>query len=512
MPRSDRAKMICWDLDLITDLWETSADLSDFYGLPRGVDYSQQPSSAPLGSPSGRHPGCARGPTAGDRNRRADALRVPRAGTRRGWPAALVLDSRAGAPRRDRPGTAARGGDNGHHRTEAGGGGTRSPQPATARRPALGKPRRARRWDRPRLQQHPDGDSRQRGTGPQADPRENPAVPHLDQIDQASRRAADLCRQLLAYAGRGHAQVGKTDVNQLIRNSTALLAIPTTKSAGIRFDLADGLPQVSADAAPVRQVLVNLVMNAAEAIGEAAGEVTVATQLVEVPTAIPVGYQLPPQAGRYVRLVVTDTGPGIPLNVGARMFDPFFTTKFAGRGLGLAAVLGIMRAHHGAIRVSSEPGKARLGRNALAGGGVLGFTVNGLGAAVAHGRALVVDDEMYVREVTASTVQELGLEPLLAGDAATALALFQQYRNEIRVAVLDVVMPGMSGDQLLRELRVLAPALPARAGEWVHGPPSHRRCARSTHRVRPEVLPPRGTTRRTAASVGTRIATTVWGV
>jgi CheY-like chemotaxis protein len=186
----------------------------------------------------------------------------------------------------------------------------------------------------------------------------------------------------------------------------------------------------------------------------------VATRVVEVgPGPPPPGYHLPPPAGRYVRMAVSDTGPGIPPDVQARMFDPFFTTKFAGRGLGLAAVLGIVRAHHGAIRVTTAPGK--------------GTTVEVLwpaaeaspaapaGPSIGTGKALVVDDEMYAREVTASALKELGYEPILAGDSSSALMLFRENCGTVRVAVLDVVMPGISGDQLLRELRALDPRLPA---------------------------------------------------
>ena len=182
------------------------------------------------------------------------------------------------------------------------------------------------------------------------------ATAHLEQIEQASRRAAELCRQLLAYAGRVQVAAGNTDLNRLIRNSSALFSVPGTKPPALRFELQDGVPPVAADSAPVRQVLVNLVMNALEALGDGSGEVAIATDVEEVATGPPVGYHLPPSPGRYVRLEISDTGPGIAPDVKSRMFDPFFTTKFAGRGLGLAAVLGIMRAHHGAIRVISEAG------------------------------------------------------------------------------------------------------------------------------------------------------------
>jgi CheY-like chemotaxis protein len=212
-------------------------------------------------------------------------------------------------------------------------------------------------------------------------------------------------------------------------------------------------------------VLVNLVMNAAEAIGEATGEVVVATRAVEVGAVPPAGYTLPPRPGRYVRLSVSDTGPGIPPDVRARMFDPFFTTKFAGRGLGLAAVLGIMRAHHGGIAVETAPGRGTTFEVLWPVTGDDPLPSPGPATPPARrsaGTALVVDDEMYVREVTASTLEELGYEPLLAGDGPAALELFRRNGGEaVRVAVIDVMMPGMPGDQLLAELRAIDPRLPA---------------------------------------------------
>jgi signal transduction histidine kinase/CheY-like chemotaxis protein len=298
-------------------------------------------------------------------------------------------------------------------------------------------------------------------------PQFSPAGAYLEQIEQACRRAADLCRQLLAYTGRGQNPVGKTDLNQLITDTAALLEVSASKAVAVRFELAADLPLVTADGAPVRQVLVNLVMNAAEAIGEMTGEVVISTRLKEITSTSPAGYHLPPRPGRYVRLTVSDTGPGIPPDVRTRMFDPFFTTKFAGRGLGLAAVLGIVRAHQGGIAVETGTGRGTTFE-------VL-WPVTGTDSAAlpcaelapapvrrSAGKALVVDDEMYVREVTASTLEELGYEPLLAGNGMAALDLFRLGQGDgILVAVIDVMMPGMTGDQLLGELRAINPHLPA---------------------------------------------------
>ena len=292
-----------------------------------------------------------------------------------------------------------------------------------------------------------------------------PARPFLDQIETACRRAAGLCRQMLAYSGRGPVTAGRTDLNTLIRDSAALLGVPASRNVGLLFELQPDLPAVPADAAQVRQVLVNLVMNAAEALGDTPGEIRVRTCLTEVQGTEPdAGYRLTPSPGRYVCLNVSDTGPGIASDVRARMFDPFFSTRFAGRGLGLAAVLGFVRSHGGAIRVDTEVG--------------VGTTIEVLwpieprladvsrpSAApppkASAGHALVVDDEMYVREVAASTLEELGYEPLLAADGETGVELYRAQWRTVRVAVIDVVMPKMNGDQVLAAIRAMDPTLPA---------------------------------------------------
>jgi signal transduction histidine kinase/CheY-like chemotaxis protein len=292
-------------------------------------------------------------------------------------------------------------------------------------------------------------------------PVHSPATPFLEQIEQASRRAADLCRQLLAYSGRGQKTAARTDLNQLIRDSAALLGVPAAKTTSISYALAESLPPVSADAAQVRQVLVNLVMNSDEAMEVGGGEIRVETSLNDL-SGGEGDYQLPPEAGRYVRLAVSDTGHGISGEIHARIFDPFFTTRIAGRGLGLAAVLGIMRAHHGAIRVRSVPGRGTTVEVFWPTGEIRPAATDGdsdhdypVGR-----KALIVDDEMFVREMTASTLVEFGYETLLAGDADTALALFREHRTGIGLAVIDLVLPGKPGHQLLEEIRALSPRLP----------------------------------------------------
>jgi len=453
--------MICWDLDLVTNLWETTADLSDFYGLPRGIDYNKQPAVALAAV----HPDDIPTVLAG-RQRAIDSDEPMRYEFRGRVPAADGLPrwfSTRGQVLRDATGRAVRLVAVTTDITER--------KRAETEREALNRQLHdARRWES--LGVLSGGIAHDfnniltvilgsAGLARKLVPPLSPASPHLDQIEKASRRAAELCRQLLAYSGRVQVSTEKTDLNQLVREAAAFLVASVMKGARIQFELADDLLPLAADSSLVRQVLVNLVANAAEAVSGTEGMVTVASDAVEIHSLDTTGYHLPPQAGHYGRLRVSDTGPGVPADVQARMFDPFYTTKFTGRGLGLASVLGIMRAHHGAIRVTSQPGKGTSVETLWPSAPLTAPAPAERSSSRAGHRALVVDDELFVREVTASTVQELGLEPVLAGDGVTALTLFRHEAESIRVTVVDVVMPGMSGDQLLRELRKISPDLPA---------------------------------------------------
>jgi signal transduction histidine kinase len=184
---------------------------------------------------------------------------------------------------------------------------------------------------------------------------------YLDEVEDASRRAAELCQQLLAYAGKGRLVLEALGLNRLIEETAQLLRALISKRAELRFVLAPELPRVVADATQLRQVLMNLVINASEAIGPLGGTITVRTGLCEVdPQRMPaqdtlIGAELKP--GRCVFVQVDDTGPGIAPECRRRIFEPFFTTKFTGRGLGLATVLGVARGHGGALVLRSQAGQ-----------------------------------------------------------------------------------------------------------------------------------------------------------
>ena len=182
----------------------------------------------------------------------------------------------------------------------------------------------------------------------------------LEEIELASTKAASLTRQMLAYAGRGHVEIDRLQVSTIIRDIERLVRSVISKNVELRIDLTDDLPHIKADAGQMQQVMMNLVINAAEAIPEECqGTVCVRayTQFLDE-AAIESGTgERPSAAGDYVTIEVEDTGIGMDEATRARIFEPFFTTKFLGRGLGLAAVLGIIRAHKGALRVDSTPGK-----------------------------------------------------------------------------------------------------------------------------------------------------------
>ena len=296
---------------------------------------------------------------------------------------------------------------------------------------------------------------------------DNPAADYLGQIEKAALRAADLCKQMLAYSGKGRVQVRRLDLNELLEDTGQLLRISISKRAALRYQLARPLPAVSVDATQIRQVVMNLVINASEAIGERSGTITLATSRVQASAAYLEGAlfagDVPP--GDYICLEIGDDGSGMDAATLARIFDPFFTTKFTGRGLGLAAVLGIVRGHHGAIKVDSEPGRGTTFRILLP--AVAGAVQADPPPPVpvehwrGHGRVLVIDDEETVRLVAARTLEVLGFKVDTASDGIEALALFRRDTSGYCLVLLDLTMPRMDGEETFRQLRLLRPDMKA---------------------------------------------------
>jgi signal transduction histidine kinase/CheY-like chemotaxis protein len=303
-------------------------------------------------------------------------------------------------------------------------------------------------------------------------PPESPARASIAQIEVAARRAAGLTQQMLAYSGRGHFVVGRYDLNALIAEMTELLKASVPKQVALRFALAAQLPLILADATQIRQVVLNLVINAAEAIGERDGSIIVTTRVRQVDRAYLARADLTPDlaAGMYVELEVADTGHGMDAATQAKIFEPFFTTKFTGRGLGLAAVLGIVRGHRGALTVQSAPGQGTTFRVLLA---VAAEESNDWdetpppdrGAStpsptLAHpsgGVVLIVDDEEHVRAVAARILEQAGYSVLLAADGAAGVELYRARVGQIDCVLLDLTMPRLSGKQTFYELLQLDP-------------------------------------------------------
>ena len=290
----------------------------------------------------------------------------------------------------------------------------------------------------------------------------------LDGIRSAGGRAADLVRQMLAYSGRTTVALRPIDIAETLRVAAPLMRAAVSHRIEFDLDLRRGLPPVKADPAQVRQVAMNLIVNAAEALGEKTGTVRVSLQTVDAGPRFFVGACLTEdlEPGPYVALEISDDGPGIADDIRPKIFDPFFTTKFTGRGLGLPVVLGIVRAHHGSIRIRTSPGHgtsvtvylpacvaAPAPRPDPAG-------ATDVPAWKGSGLVLVIDDESLVRDVATRMISRLGFDVISAPDGIEGLRMFRERANTIRAVVLDLTMPRMDGEATLKELRTIRADVP----------------------------------------------------
>ncbi|MBL8730107.1 MAG: CHASE domain-containing protein, partial [Planctomycetes bacterium] len=293
-------------------------------------------------------------------------------------------------------------------------------------------------------------------------PAGHPAHECVAQVRVAARRAADLTAQLLAYAGRANLEREPLDLSALVRDMGGLLHTAMPPGVELVHQLDASLPAVKADKAQIQQVLLNLVINGAEACRAAGGLVRIQTR-----RAGPLAATAPVER---VQLVVTDTGCGMPPEVQRRMFEPFFTTKFQGRGLGLASVRGIVHAHDGTISVESVQNQGTQVVVELP-------ALDVAAAAVAppaptdfrgHGTVLLVDDETFVLSIGTRILEGFGFRVVQAADAEQALALFRREQQQIQLAILDLTMPGTNGIELMHALRRLEPRLPVLLSSGYH--------------------------------------------
>ncbi len=291
---------------------------------------------------------------------------------------------------------------------------------------------------------------------------ESPAAHHLQQIEKAADKAADLARQMLAYSGRGRFVLEALDLNLIVEEMTNMLQVSISKNAILLYHLTDRLPSIMADATQIRQVVMNLVINASEAIGDRDGVISISTGCMdcdhEYLQSAWIDQNLP--EGRYTYLEVADNGCGMTREIMERIFDPFFTTKFTGRGLGMAAILGIVRGHRGAIKVCSEPGKGSSFKILLPvceSPAELDRKQPDDGSWHGHGTVLLVDDEETIRAIGSEMLKKLGYDVITACDGREAAELYSYQRDRIAFVVLDLTMPYMNGEDTYRELRRINP-------------------------------------------------------
>ncbi len=293
---------------------------------------------------------------------------------------------------------------------------------------------------------------------------ESSAADLVRQVRAATLTAADVSRQLLVYSGKGQFTLELLNVNQLVEEMTHLMRVSISKGITLDYDLESNLRPIEADATQIRQVFMNLITNASEAIGHRGGTITIATRNVAVARVHPTGefFAENPPDGGYIAIEVSDTGVGMDAETREKIFDPFFSTKFTGRGLGLAAVLGIVRSHRGAIKVTSRPGKGTRFEILLpTTEGKHSFGSTEIDRDIswrASATVLVADDEDNVREVARKILEQFGLRVRTARDGLEAVQSFRDHAQEIDVVLLDMTMPLLDGEGAFREIRLLSPS------------------------------------------------------
>jgi len=295
----------------------------------------------------------------------------------------------------------------------------------------------------------------------------SPLRERLNEIVKASRHAAELCGQMLAYSGKGRFVTQALKMSEIVGNMTSMLRVTVSKSVELRFELDENLPFFEGDAVQIRQIIMNLIMNGAEAAGEDGGTVVVRTGVRPYDRSFlsqcTVGRDI--DQGTFVYFEVADDGCGIDEETKSKLFDPFFTTKFTGRGLGLSAVLGIVRGHKGAIRVARNAGKGtvftvcfpvvdeppeELSRDE----GVL------LQRAASGGKVLLIDDEAAVLGIGRAMLERAGYDVIVAEDGLSGIESFAQHADEILCVILDLTMPHMNGEECFQELRRICRDVP----------------------------------------------------
>ena len=291
----------------------------------------------------------------------------------------------------------------------------------------------------------------------------SPPGPELETIKNVAIRAGEMVRELMVYSGRDEASLGPVDLSRLVEEMLELLKISISKHAALKVELPKDLPAVRANAVQIRQIVMNLITNASEALGDKEGVISVSIAQVESSQSASAEGPADADCG-HLRLEVSDTGCGMTEGIVARIFDPFFTTKLAGRGLGLAAVQGIVRSHGGTINVVSVPGRGSQFQILLPCSGMAARDTQAMAAlpssrqpGTVTGTVLVVEDEEVLRRAVSKMLRKERFSVLEAGDGTTGANLFRANESNIDVVLLDLTLPGMSGRDVLSELRRIRP-------------------------------------------------------
>jgi PAS domain S-box-containing protein len=285
-------------------------------------------------------------------------------------------------------------------------------------------------------------------------------------IEQAADSAADLTRQMLAYAGKGRFVIQPVNLSHVVHEMVPLLEISLSKKARLQIDCLQNIPLIETDLSQIRQILMNLIINASEALGDNVGDIRISTGVFDADAEYLSHAHVATQAtpGRYVFIEVTDTGCGMSETTLSKIFEPFFSTKFVGRGLGLSAIAGIVRTHQGGIVVTSQPGRGTTFRVLLP---ARAMTPKPLDAPRPHptsvkgqGHVLVVDDEESIRTFAITALESAGYNVSVARDGQEAFYLLRDHNQPMDLVLLDMTLPVLNGKEVLGELRKVRPATP----------------------------------------------------
>lgn len=296
-------------------------------------------------------------------------------------------------------------------------------------------------------------------------PSDSPLLRHIDTIEQQALRAAELCNQMLAYSGQGRMVVRRLDLSAFVEELAPALSSSIGKGSVLQLELNEALPAIEADVAQLHQIVANLIINASESLGTNGSTITVKTGCLQTDPTYFATARIAPEVvqEQYVYLEVSDEGCGMDSETQAQIFDPFFSTKFAGRGLGLAAVIGSVRGHGGALSLDSEPGQGSVFRVCFPS---VSGAIEGMPGPIPEdetwhgdGVVLIIDDETSVRESLREMLELLGFRVLEAENGREGLTVFSEKASEIALVMLDLTMPQLSGADTYPRLLELRPDL-----------------------------------------------------